>query len=283
MADDLAAWVALSLLPRIGSKTMRALLDHFGDVNAVLNADADELQRVYGVGPKTAEAIQNCDISQISQNIPNWLNAGVEILVYESLDFPNRLKSLDDFPCTLFQVGKYIPNDAHAVAVVGTRNPSLAGVTIARRLGAALARKGITVVSGLALGVDRAAHMGAVENGGRTVGVLGSGILRPYPERNRALIAQIVADGVGAVFSEVHPLASPVAPNLVARNRIITGLSTAVIVVESSVDGGAMHAARFAKEQGRFVYAVQNDASGNLALLENGAQPIPLDFDTLPF
>ena len=140
-----------------------------------------------------------------------------------------------------------------------------------------LARAGCTIVSGMALGIDAAAHTSALEAGGHTVAVLGSGVLNIYPPRNRWLASRILESG--ALVSEAHPRLAPNAQRLVSRNRIISALSGAVIVIESDVDGGAMHTARFAREQGRKVYTFRLPASGNQQLMRNGAAVLPSDLD----
>jgi DNA processing protein len=147
--------------------------------------------------------------------------------------------------------------------------PSLQARIAANRLAAHFTREGYTIVSGLALGIDTLAHQATLSHSGTTLAVLGSGVLNVYPPENAKLADQISKNG--ALLCEVHPDAPVSTPGLVARNRIITGLCERVIVVETEVDGGAMHAARFALLQGRQVYAVESPASGNKALLANGA------------
>ena len=156
-----------------------------------------------------------------------------------------------------------------AVGIVGTRNPSSEARYLTLQLAMQLARAGYTVVSGLALGVDTAAHAGALSADGKTVAVLGSGVLNVYPKENTELAQRIRA--AGAILSELHPRCGANAQRLVSRNRIISGLSKAVIVVESNADGGAMYTARFAHEQGRPVYTCDLPADGNQQLIKDGA------------
>lgn len=297
-----SAWVALSLTGRIGSKTLHALLRHFGDdTRAILAADAKTLRQVPGVGPKIARSIQDIHLEQVENGIERWRKAGVAILTVNDSAYPARLAALDDAPPTLFVRGDPHPPAPSpfpqglpsvegrggeaapawtswpfdkAVAIVGTRNPTKEAQGVARRLAGILAQRGYTIVSGLAMGIDAHAHHGAL---GATVAVLGCGVLDVYPEQNRRLAEKIIERG--ALVCEVHPEASPNAASLVARNRLITGLSEAVIVVETGVDGGAMHAARFASAQGRRVYAVDSEATGNRALIANGAIGVPMDWD----
>jgi len=278
-----SAWVALSLTERIGSKTLRTLMAHFNhDPRAILAADVDALQQVPGIGPKIAERIQAINLKQVEQAIPRWQSEGVRILVTDDYDYPRPLRPLDDAPPTLFVRGQWPLPSKKRIAVVGRREPSPNGRATASRLGMILAEQGHAVISGLAYGVDAAAHNGALTMpGAYLLAVLGCGVLNVYPPDHQGLAQAILRQG--ALVSEVHPYAKPAASNLVARNRIITGLSDAVIVVETEVDGGAMHAARFALAQGRPVYTFDWPATGNRALLANGAVALPPDLHDLPF
>jgi len=278
-----SAWVALSLTERIGGKTLRALMAHFNhDTRAVLAADVEMLRQVPGIGPKLAERIRSINLSQVEQAIPRWQDKGVQIITENDPAYPNQLRaSAEDAPPTLFVRGHWRPYANKRVAIVGTREPSDEARNIATNLGMTLSERGYSVVSGLAVGIDTVAHWGALSFSGSSLAVLGSGVLNIYPPSNQKLANAIMRSG--ALVSEVHPNASPNASNLVARNRIITGLSDAVIVVETSVDGGAMHAARFALAQGRPLYTFDSPASGNRALLANGAAALHPDLRDLPF
>ncbi|MFO7320436.1 MAG: DNA-processing protein DprA [Chloroflexota bacterium] len=275
-------WVALSLAEHVGGRRLRALLEHFdGDVQAILAAETSALARVPGIGRKTAANIQKLRPEQLEASLRRWQALGVRALSWDDPAYPEMLRRLEDAPPTLFVMGNHTPDASPALAIVGTRRPSPAAEAAARQLAALLAGRGYTIVSGLALGIDRAAHIGALsEPAGRTIAVLGSGVLNVYPPQHLAL-ARAVA-GRGALVCEVHPEATPNRASLVARNRLISGLSDGVIVIETEVGGGAMYAARFAREQGRAVYALDNDASGNRALLDAGATPISPDLASLP-
>jgi DNA processing protein len=278
-----SAWVALSLAERIGGKTLRALMAHFNyDTQAILKADTASLKQVAGIGPKLVERIQSISLGEIEQAIPRWQAAGVQIITWDEQPYPPPLRALDDAPPTLFVKGQWPPPNRKRVAVVGTRNPSPKAREITYQLGIELAQRGCTIVSGLAYGIDAAAHNSALTiPGAYLLGVLGCGVLNIYPAEHQGLAQSILRSG--ALVSEVHPTATPSASNLVARNRIITGLSDAVIVVETEVDGGAMHAARFAGIQGRPVYTFDFPASGNRALLDSGAGNLTIDLRDLPF
>ena len=187
--------------------------------------------------------------------------------------YPARLQALDDAPPLLFARGCLQESIwARTVAVVGRRQPSDRARFLTLQLALHLARAGVTVVSGLALGIDTAAHQGALEAGGATVAVLGSGLRRVYPAANRERAQRIEA--AGALISQVPPDWGVNAQRLVARNRIISGLAQRIVLVESGADGGAMYTVRFAHEQGRAVYAFDLPASGNQLALQNGAKPL---------
>ena len=273
-----ARWVALSLSRHIGGKTLRALLTHFdNDLDAILAADVNALKAVTGVGKTIAQAITELDVEQTAQAIANWQASDVQIIPRNDIAYPTPLIFLDDEPPTLFMRGQ---SDSFlwekAIAIVGTRNPTSPMRQIALRLGAHFAEQGYTIVSGLALGVDTAAHQGALSiPNGRSIAVLGCGVLNIYPRENRQLADLLLKRG--AILGEVHPQAGVSAARLVARNRIISGLCSAVIIVQTTVDGGAMYAAKRAFEQGRKVYVLDCGATGNRALIEQGAIPVPLD------
>lgn len=276
-----SAWVALSLVERLGGKTLQALMQQFNhDPRAVLAADETSLRQVRGIGAKLAAQIRAVNLEAVEQAIPCWQAAGVEIITLQDEAYPARLRSLTDAPATLFLRGCWRSDWEHSAAIVGTREPTPESLRLAQNLASELSERGYVIVSGLALGVDAAAHLGvlAVPNG-FTLAALGCGVLDVYPPANRALAEAVTRRG--ALVSETHPFAVPSASNLVARNRIITGLSDIVIVIETEADGGAMHAARFALAQGRVLYAVDNGARGNRALIEAGAGVIPTDLKTL--
>lgn len=284
MSSETAAWIALSITDHIGIKTLRALEARFGSLHAALLAETGALLAVPGVGPATVRSIRAVDLAKTERALAAWRSAGVRIFTQMSDDsaYPVCLRLLDDAPPTLFARSAWELIGCDGVAVVGTRTPSAQARAAARLLGFELARRGLAVISGLARGVDTEAHLGAVSApGGRTVAVLGGGVQRVYPAENAALAQLIVRSG--ALVSESAPDAAPSVQRLVARNRIISGLSRAVIVVETAADGGAMHAARFARDQGRPVYTLDSDASGNRALLETGALPLALDLQNLAF
>ena len=274
--------VALSLSPNIGAKTLNNLLRHFKhDLDAVFAASPSELMQVSGIGKTIAREITGIDLCQVECEIAAWREKDIQLLTRCAAGYPAPLYGVNDSPPALF-ASRALPPEiwAKAVAIVGTRNPSKEARYITLELAMKLVRAGYTVTSGLALGIDTAAHTGALSAKGVTIAVLGSGILNVYPESNRRLADRIREDG--ALVSEVHPLWGANAQRLVARNRIISGLSQAVILVESNIDGGAMYTAHFAAEQGRPIYTFDLPAGGNQELIKRGAFVLKRD-DPLGF
>lgn len=277
--DAKVQWVALSLSRHIGAKTIANLLQHFDkDLDAIFAAEEEDLMQVPGVGETIAREITLIDLEKVAHDIPQWERHGVMIITLFDDWYPEQLKSLADCPPTLFIQGQWYPELwSRTMAIVGTRRPSQQAKFYTMQLAAKLAREGFTIVSGLALGVDAAAHSGAVQaqGGGSTIAVLGSGVLNVYPPQNKR-IAMLTRQS-GALISEIHPNLTTNAQRLVSRNRIISGMSEGVIVIESDMDGGAMHAAKRAKEQGRTIYTLDLPVTGNQQLIKDGAIIIPRD------
>lgn len=269
-----AQWIALSLVPRLGRRTLERLHAQFGSPDAILGAREADLRAVPRVGAKTAAAILRADPAAVEAALERWRGTGITPLLPEDDGFPARLRALDDGPAALFWRGTPLSDGAPAAAIVGTRRPTRAAHTLASEMAETLARAGWTVISGLALGIDTAAHAGALR-GGITAAVLGSGLATIYPPSNSGLADQIAA--CGALLSEVHPDAAPNSPALVARNRLIAGLADIVIVIEAGIDSGSLHAARFAHAYGRAVLVGPGDAAGNRSLLAQGAHRLPAD------
>ena len=267
-------WVALSLSLNIGRKSLDKLLNHFDcDLSALLAAPRQEVLRVPGIGVVIADEIAAIDLDEVAAALRRWQQQGIVILTPRHPQYPGPLRELDNAPALLFARGCL--HDwlwARTVAVVGTREPSSAGRNLARQLTMELARAGITVVSGLALGIDTVAHTNALDAGAATVAVLGSGVLNVYPPHNRGLASQIEQGGL--LLCEAQPRQAVNAQRLVARNRIISGLSSLVVLVESQLGGGAMHALRFDKAQGRPIFTFDLPACGNQAALQNGAHKL---------
>lgn len=274
MADP--TWVALCLVSGVGGKTLRALLGVFGTAEAVLAADDASLQAVPGIGESLSAAIRRANPARAEADLKRWAGFGVRALAWGDSDYPAPLVGLPDAPPLLFVRGQWPLDLTGALAVVGTRTPTLLAHRRASEVAGQVAREGRVIISGLALGIDSAAHHAAIDAGGQTVAVLGCGVLNPYPPESKMLSERLTQ--TGALLCEVSPQAGVSAPGLIARNRIITGLSAGVLVVQSNTDGGAMHAARFAVGQGRPLYTPGSPLGDPAAaesvaeLVEMGAQ-----------
>lgn len=255
-----AAWIALSLVRFLGGTRFRLLLERFGTPEGVLAAPDADLLALPGIGVKIVASIRAIDLPAFTRALAGWEAAGVRVVTTADDAYPALLRALPDAPPALFVRGALLPMPLRAI--VGTREPSAAGRALAEQA----AEQAGGVVSGLALGIDGIAHRAARYS----VAVLGSGVLSVYPVEHTPLAAQVITRG--ALVSEVAPDERVTPPALVARNRLITALAHEVLVVETDVDGGAMHAARFARAQGRRLLVCDLPASGNQVLLREGAE-----------
>lgn len=274
---DKRYWIGFNLIKGIGAVRLQALIHHFGDLEFAWRAAPAELAEA-GLGRKVIErfieARQKVDLEKLWQKIESQ---GIHILTWEDETYPARLKEIDQPPPVLYVRGEYLPDDLFAVAIVGTRRITPYGRQITEELASFLAANGITVISGLARGVDAVAHTAALKAGGRTLAVLGSGVDKIYPPEHRGLAQQIM--GRGAMVSDYALGTPPEASNFPPRNRIISGLSLAVVVVEAGETSGALITAGFAAEQGREVFAVPGSilapqSKGTNKLIQSGAQPL---------
>src|SRR5215210_7657278 len=274
---DKRYWIGFNLIKGIGAVRMQALLRHFGDLEPAWKAAPIDLARA-GMGLKVIERIllarQNVDLDKLWAKIESQ---GIKVLTWEDETYPQRLKEIDQPPAVLYIRGDYLPDDLFAVAIVGTRRVTAYGRQITEELAAYLATNGITVISGLARGVDAIAHQTALRAGGRTIGVLGSGVDKIYPPEHRALAEKMMERG--AIISDYAPGTPPDASNFPPRNRIISGLSMAVVVIEAGETSGALITAEFAAEQGREVFAVPGSilapqSKGTNKLIQQGALPL---------
>jgi len=274
--DDLLDHVRLACVPGIGPRFRRLLLDRFGSPRGVFAATAKEIASVARIGPTLAAAIPALATNGVAEGVLDTCRGrGVDVLVEGWSDYPALLSRIDDPPGVLFVRGELLERDSLAVAIVGSRHPSPYGKRVAAQLAGGLARAGYTVVSGLARGIDAAAHRGALDAGGRTIAVLGTGILTIYPPEHVDLAAEVMASG--AVISETPPLAEAHAGAFPQRNRIVSGLTLGTVVVEAAERSGALITARLAGEQGREVFAVPGQidcrtARGCHGLIRDGAK-----------
>ena len=252
---DLVDHVRLACLPGIGARLRKRLLDRFGSPRAVFAAAAAELAAVDGIGRRLAAEIPALAAAPTADEVVALCRKeAVDIVVEGTAGYPPLLSRIDDPPGLLFVRGTIEPCDSLAVAIVGARHATAYGLKVAEQLGGALARAGYTVVSGLARGIDAAAHRGALKAGGRTLAVLGSGVLNIYPPEHGDLAREVI--DAGAVISELPPRDEPQPGTFPQRNRIVSGLSLGVVVVQAAERSGALITARLAGEQGREVFAV---------------------------
>jgi DNA processing protein len=246
-------YLGFNLTPGIGPVRLRRLLEHFGSPARAWQATAVELRQAGLDEASIASLVQTRQRVSLDQELNRIRALGIALLTWDDPDYPDRLRHIYAPPPVLYVRGTLVRGEP-MVALVGTRRPTAYGREVARRLGHDLARNGVTVVSGLAIGIDAEAHQAALAAGGRTIAVLASGVDQVYPQRNRALGARIVAQG--ALVSDYPPGTAPEPRNFPPRNRIISGLSLGVVVVEAGQRSGALITGDFAAEQGRDVLAV---------------------------
>ncbi len=275
--DDKRYWIGFTLVKGIGAVRFQRLLDRFGDAESAWKAAPADLAGA-GLGLKMIERLvsvrEKADLSRMWDQIQS---KGIHVLTWLDETYPQRLKEIEQPPPVLYVRGALIPEDTWAVAIVGTRRVTPYGRQVTEEIASFLAANSITVISGLARGVDAIAHNAALKAGGRTLAVLGSGVDRIYPPENRAMAEQIFEHG--AVLSDYVPGTPPESSNFPPRNRIISGLSMAVVVVEAGETSGALITAEFAAEQGREVFAVPGNilapqSKGTNKLIQQGALPL---------
>jgi DNA processing protein len=270
-------WVGFNLVKGIGAVRLQGLRDYFGDLAMAWQAPADALHAA-GLSAKLSErVIQVRSGVDLDSYLEKIYNLGIEILTWDDIIYPPRLKEIDQPPPVLYLRGTLKSEDTWAVAVVGTRRVSAYGRQVAEEIGSFLAANGVTVVSGLARGIDAIAHQAALKSGGRTIAVLGCGIDRIYPPEHTQLASMIMANG--AILTDYPMGTPPDASNFPPRNRIISGLSMATVVVEAGEKSGALITAQFAIDQGREVFAVPGNilalqSKGTNTLISQGAHPL---------
>ncbi len=233
LADPRAASLCLSLIPGVGPRMRARLIEHLGSPESVLAAAPSELREVPGIGPTLARAIAAAaDTIDVAEELRLCREHDIDLLTLEAPAYPRALREICDPPSILYVRGEFKPLDNLALAIVGTRHATTYGKRQAERLAGSLARAGMTIVSGLARGIDAAAHRGALEAGGRTIAVLGSGLMNLYPPEHKELACEIGRQG--AMLSELPPRQATSPGAFPRRNRIITGLSLGVIVVQAA-------------------------------------------------
>lgn len=272
---ELDARLRLHALPELGPRRFRGLLEAFGSASAALSAPASAW-RALGLPAVCAEARRSPATREQAMAVLAWLELpGQQLLMWDDPSYPALLAELPDAPPLLFVAGDCGILERPQLAMVGSRRASKPGLDTARAFARSLAAGGFVITSGLALGIDGAAHQGALDMGGRTVAVLGTGLERLYPRQHQRLAAAIIEQG-GALVTELPLDCPPQANNFPRRNRIISGLSLGVLVVEASPSSGSLITARLAAEQGREVYAIPGSihhpgARGCHQLIREGA------------
>jgi DNA processing protein len=275
--ESLKYWIALKAVEEVGCVGFRTLLMAFGSPASVFRASAATLKVLPGIGPKTADHIRSfSDWEMAEREVARAGKLGIAVVTCQDPLYPGNLLNIYDYPPFLYVLGSLCPKEI-GVAIVGSRLASAYGKYITEKLSRELAMQGITVVSGLARGIDSAAHRGALAGKGRTIAVLGCGLDVVYPPENEALAAEIVAHG--ALVTEFPFGTPPNASNFPTRNRIISGISLGVVVVEAGEKSGSLITARIASEQGRSVFAVPGaiesaGSRGTNRLIKQGAKLI---------
>ena len=279
------AFIGLCSIPKMTQVRMRALLTRFQTPEAILAAGGRELREVDGISQELAHGISRYRRTpEVEQRIRKAEELECRIVSFLDPDYPANLRTIDRAPPVLFLRGEIRESDQVALAIVGTRRATPYGMMVAQRFARGLGEQGVTVVSGLARGIDTAAHIGAMAGGGRTIAVLGCGIDVFYPPENRKLYDQIAANG--ALVSEFNLGTEPAAYNFPARNRVISGLSRAVLAVECKDSSGVLNTVRWAADQGRDVLAVPGTITsetslGTNQLIKDGARPVTVLEDLL--
>jgi DNA processing protein len=282
--SDLRPWFALKRAPGVGNLMFRRLVERFGSPESVFAADDAELQSVKGVTPRQIAALRRCHVSDaIERELETIHGKGYTVVTLTDPRYPPLLRQIADPPPFLYVYGK-LPATGLNIAVVGSRNATAYGLSTTRRLCMDLVRHGVNIVSGMARGVDTAAHAGAIAGGGCTVSVMGTGLNRIYPLENKRLFHKIAENG--AVVTEFSLDTGPDAHHFPARNRIISGMSHGTVVVEATGRSGSLITARLAAEQNREVFAVPGNihsfkSVGTHGLIKEGAKLVARASDIL--
>ena len=276
--SDLQYWLALHLLPDIGPVVARRLISTFGSPEEIFLRPAAELKEVAGIGRSRLTSITGFhQWDGVRREIDRAAKTGVTLITPDDPAYPEGLRHIHDAPLVLYVKGRLTEMDKYAIAMVGSRTASPYGLEVAEGMGRTLASSGLTVISGMARGIDTASHRGALTAGGRTIAVLGSGIDVPYPAANRGLMQAIETSG--AVISEFPFGTKPHKENFPMRNRIISALSLGTVVVEAALDSGSLITVAYALEQGKEVFAVPGNVTsansrGTNDLIKKGARMV---------
>jgi DNA processing protein len=271
-------WLLLSTVPGVGQMRLTRLINRFGSPENVFNATTKELASLEGMSNKIIEGIKRGgNKRRVEEEMLRMEKYQISLVTNQDSGYPENLKNLENSPPFLYVRGSLLDRDKNAIAIVGSRKATFYGKGIAEEFGFELAKRGVTVVSGMARGIDTAAHQGAIKARGRTLAILGCGVDMVYPPENRKLRDKIIQSG--AVLSEFHLGTQPIAGNFPQRNRIISGLSLGVICVEASDDSGVFSTVQWAADQGREVFAVPGDvkrksSTGTNRLIRDGVRMV---------
>jgi DNA processing protein len=266
--NNLEALVSLNLIPQIGSVRLGQLLKYFGQPLAIFKADCRSLATV--VGERLAQSIANFDVKLLKNDLALAKKSGVKIITLLDQDYPPALREIPAGPIVLYCLGQITLVDNLAIGIVGSRRASFYGLNNAEIFAAELTRQGVTIISGMARGVDTYAHRGALKAKGRTIAVMGSGFNHIYPAENADLAQEI--SNSGAVISEFPMETKPLPGNFPRRNRLISGLSLGVLITEAAKNSGALITADFALEQGREVQFMSLEE--NKRIVESNTSPL---------
>jgi DNA processing protein len=276
--SDIRYWIGLSLVPEIGPITARQLLAFAGTPEHIFSASLDDLASVHGLTRTRAKNIRDFSLwDDVDRQVKAMEKKGISVVCYGSPSYPKVLNEIPDAPVVLYIKGTYQQDDRFGIAVVGSRKYSPYGEAVTQKISGELAAAGFTVISGMARGIDTFAHRSALSSGGRTIAVLGSGLDVFYPAENKGLMEKIAASG--CVMSEFPLGTRPNRENFPRRNRLISGLSMGVLVVEAAEESGSLITASIALEQNREVFAVpgniiaKNSAGTNM-LIRQGAKMV---------
>jgi DNA processing protein len=281
---QLEALVSLNLVGEIGSIRLKKLLDYFGKPENILKASQDKLMAVSGIGPEISAKIKSLKKEDLDKEFTLAKKLGLRIMTIDDKDYPKDLKNIYDPPIVLYVKGELIEEDKYSIGIVGSRRASFYGLAKAEEFAFALADIGFTIISGMARGIDSSSHRGALKRGGRTIAVIGSGFKHIYPAENKKLAEEISRSG--AVISEFPIDTLPLKQNFPRRNRVISGLSLGLLVVEAARNSGALITADFALEQGRDVFALpgkvdSHTSFGTNELIKQGAKLVSCVDDIL--
>src|SRR3989475_9586591 len=275
--NSIEACIALNMLPTVGPVRLRKLLQVFKEPQQILAAKRNDLRKVEGIGGEVADQISNWQSTvDLAAELGRIREFGATVITQESPSYPKPLREIHAPPIVLYVWGELEERDHHAIGIIGARRTTHYGIESAKKLAYQLAYAGLTIISGLARGIDTAAHQGALAAKGRTVAVIGAGLAKLYPPENAAL-AEKIRSGNGAIVSEFSIAVEPDRQTFPMRNRIISGWSHGILVVEAGLNSGALITSAQALEQGRSVYAVPGhinapSAMGSNRLIQQGAK-----------